>query len=151
METRVMAMKMKDRRAHARRLNGQRERNVVRKGFTLLEVLVAMTILAGVVLTMAFSTTASAKKVATSGVRSRAQAMVDQQIARARTWPTYSTLSQLTLAKYNVAQAGLTSSTAVTRDTSSNKNLTTVTVTVTGNSARTLPLPIVRSISIAAP
>lgn len=122
-----------------------------RVGFTLIEVLVAMTILAGVVLTMAMNTTSSAKQVATSGVRSRAQAMVDQQIARARTWPTYSTLSQLSLARYNAAQGGLMSSTAVARDTLLNKNITTITVTVTGSSARTLPAPIIRSIAIAAP
>ena len=122
-----------------------------RQGFTLIEVLVAITILAGVVLTMAMSTTSSAKSVATSGVRSRAQAMVDQQIARARTWPTYATLSQLALARYNESQDGLTAQTVVARDTLLNKNLTTVTVTVTGSSARTLPTPIVRSIAIAAP
>jgi len=122
-----------------------------RRGFTLIEVLVAMVILAGVVLTMAMNTTSSAKQVATSGVRSRAQAMVDQQIARARTWPTYSTLSQLSLERYNTAQNGLTSATAVSRDTLLNKNVTTITVTVTGNSTRTLPSPIIRSISIAAP
>ena len=122
-----------------------------RQGFTLIEILVAVTILAGVVLTMAMSTTSSARNVATSGVRSRAQAMVDQQIARARTWPTYATLNQLSAAKYNVAQAGLTSATSVSRDTLLNKNLTTVTVTVTGSNTRTLPSPIIRSIAIAAP
>ncbi|MEP6836051.1 MAG: prepilin-type N-terminal cleavage/methylation domain-containing protein [Gemmatimonas sp.] len=122
-----------------------------RQGFTLIEVLIALVILAGVVLTMAMNTTSSARSVATSGVRSRAQAMVDQQIARARTWPTYSTLTQLSLARYNVAQTGLASATTVTKDTLLNKNITTVTVTVTGSSPRTLPLPIVRSISIAAP
>ena len=122
-----------------------------RVGFTLIEVLVAMTILAGVVLTMAMNTTSSATKVATSGVRSRAQAMVDQQIARARTWPTYSTLSQLSLAQYNTAQTGLTPATTVSRDTLLNKNITTITVSVTGNSTRTLPTPIIRSIAIAAP
>ena len=121
------------------------------QGFTLIEILVAMTILSGVVLTMAMNTTTSARQVATSGVRSRAQAMVDQQIARARTWPTYSTLSQLTLARYNTAQNGLTSETTVSLDTLQNKNLTTITVKVTGSSTRTLPTPIIRSIAIAAP
>ncbi len=122
-----------------------------RQGFTLIEVLVAITILAGVVLTMAMSTTSSARSVATSGVRSRAQALVDQQIARARMWPTYSTLSQLSEARFNNAQTGLTLATAVTRDTTQRKSITTITVTVTGTNARTLPFPIVRSISIAAP
>lgn len=122
-----------------------------RSGFTLIEVLIAMVILAGVVLTMAMNTTSSAKQVATSGVRSRAQAMVDQQIARARTWPTYATLRQLSLARYNAAQEGLTSATTVSVDTLANKNLTTITVTVSGSSARTLPSPIIRSIAIAAP
>lgn len=134
-----------------RRASGQPQVGPARQGFTLIEVLVAVTILATVVLTMAMSTTKSARSVATSGVRSRAQAMVDQQIARARTWPTYSTLSQLANTQYNSAQNGLTVATTVAKDTTSNKNLTTITVTVTGSNVRTLPTPIVRSIAIAAP
>lgn len=122
----------------------------MRRGFTLIEVIVAITVLAGVVLTMSMNTTKSSRNVATSGTRSRAQALLDQQIARARIWPTYSTLSQLALAQYNVSNNGLTPTTAISIDTTSNKNLTTVTVTVTG-AASVLPTPMSRSISIAAP
>lgn len=142
---------MKTRVRTLNRAFGRQAAGRTRKGFTLVEVLIAMTILAGVVLTMAMNTTSSARSVATSGVRSRAQAMVDQQIARARTWPTYATLSQLANAQYNVSQNGLTSSTQIALDTTSNKNVTTVTVTVTGSSTATLPAPIKRAISIAAP
>lgn len=121
-----------------------------RRGFTLIEVLIAITILAGVVLTMAMNTTKSSRSVATAGTRSRAQALLDQQISRARIWPTYSTLSQLAQARFNVASNGLSPTTVVTIDTASGKNLTTVTVTVTG-SAAVLPIPMVRTISVAAP
>ncbi|MEP6779230.1 MAG: prepilin-type N-terminal cleavage/methylation domain-containing protein, partial [Gemmatimonadaceae bacterium] len=120
-------------------------------GFSLIEVLVAITILAGVVLTMAMNTTTSSRNVSSSGNRSRAQAMVDQQVSRARSWPTYSTLSDLTLTKYNPAANGLTTTTTVSVDTTSNKNITTVAVTVTGNTTRVLATPIKRAISIAAP
>jgi prepilin-type N-terminal cleavage/methylation domain-containing protein len=120
------------------------------RGFTLIEVLIAITILAGVVLTMAMNTTNSSRSVASSGTRSRAQALLDQQISRARIWPTYSTLNQLTNAKYNVSSNGLAPSTVISMDTTSGKNLTTVTVTVTG-AASVLPSPMVRSIAIAAP
>ena len=121
-----------------------------RRGFTLIEVLIAITILAGVVLTMAMNTTKSSRSVASSGTRSRAQALLDQQISRARIWPTYSTLNLLTNAKYNSANNGLMPTTVVTVDSASGKNLTTVTVTVTGPSS-VLPTPMKRSISIAAP
>ena len=122
-----------------------------RAGFSLIEVLVAITILAGVVLTMAMSTIVSSRNVSSSGNRSRAQAMVDQQISRARSWPTYSTLSDLTLPQYNANGNGLATSTAVSVDTAGNLNITKVAVTVTGSSTRVLATPIKRSISIAAP
>lgn len=122
-----------------------------RRGFTLIEVLMAVTILAGVVLTMAMSTTVASRNVATSGTRSRAQAMVDQQISRARTWPTYATLNQLTAARYNPTANRLTTSTLVSSDTTAGKSITTVQVTVTGSTTAVLRYPIIRSISIAAP
>lgn len=129
---------------------GRRRVQSTRRGFTLIEVLIAITILSGVVLTMAMNTTKSSRNVATSGTRSRAQALLDQQIARARIWPTYSTLNQLALAKYNAASNGLTPTTVIAIDSTAGKNLTTVTVTVSG-SASVLPTPMVRSIAIAAP
>lgn len=136
-----------NRNAPAEGLAGARQR----EGFTLVEVLMALAILAGVVLTMAMSTTVAGRKVAASGVRSRAQAIVDQQISRARTWPTYSTLSQLTDTRYNPSGNQLVTTTAVTSDTTAGKSITTIMVTVTGSPTTVLPTPIVRSISIAAP
>lgn len=129
---------------------GRTRRGPSRRGFTLIEVLIAITILAGVVLTMAMNTTKSSRNVASAGTRSRAQALLDQQISRARIWPTYSTLNQLAQARFNLAANGLTPSTVVSLDTTSGKNLTTITVTVSG-SAAVLPIPMVRSISVAAP
>jgi prepilin-type N-terminal cleavage/methylation domain-containing protein len=122
-----------------------------RRGFTLIEIMVAIVILASVVLGMAMSTTTASRSIATSGTRSRAQAIVDQQIARARAWPTYSTLSQLSQSRFNTPQNGLTPTTVVSRDTLQNKNLTTITVTVNGSTTAPLPVPIIRSISVAAP
>jgi prepilin-type N-terminal cleavage/methylation domain-containing protein len=131
--------------------NVRKLRSSARSGFTLIEVLMAVTILAGVVLTMAMSTTVSARKVGASGARSRAQAIVDQQIARARTWPTYSTLDQLSAVRFNPSTNGLTTSTTVQADTTAGRSITTISVTVTGSSSTVLASPIVRSISIAAP
>ena len=122
-----------------------------RGGFTLIEVLIALAILAGVVLTMAMSTTTSSRKVSASGSRSRAQALLDQQISRARSWPTYSTLNVLTGTTYNPTSNGLITSTVVSVDTTSNRNITTVAVTITGSTTKDLATPIKRSISIAAP
>ena len=122
-----------------------------RQGFTLIEVLVAITILATVVLTMAMSTTVSSRNVRDSGARSRAQALVDQQISRARTWPSYSTLSALSGSTYNPSANGLSLATSIGVDSASGKNVTTVTVTASGTSTAILATSIVRTISIAAP
>jgi prepilin-type N-terminal cleavage/methylation domain-containing protein len=122
-----------------------------RDGFTLIEILLAITILAGVVLTMAMNTTVAGRKIASSGARSRAQAIVDQQISRARMWPTYTTINQLTATRFNPTTNGLTTTTTVTVDTTAGKSLTTVKISVTGSSSAVLAVPIVRSISIAAP
>lgn len=128
-----------------------RQHAAMRAGFSLIEVLVALTIMAGVVLTMAMSTIVSSRNVSSSGNRSRAQAMVDQQISRARSWPTYSTLGDLTLSQYNAYGNGLSTATVVSVDTTGNRNLTKVAVTVTGSTTRVLATPINRAISIAAP
>lgn len=122
-----------------------------RAGFTLIEILISITILAGVVLTMAMSTTVSARRVRDSGTRSRAQAIVDQQISRARTWPTYASLNQLTATRFNPTANGLTTATTVASDTAGGRSITTIKVTVTGTTSTVLASPIVRSISIAAP
>ncbi len=128
-----------------------RRAHASRRGFTLIETMVAVVLLVGVVLAMGMGTTVMSRKVSDSSGRSRAQALADMQIGRARAWPTYATLSALSATTYNTVVGGLTPATAVAVDTSSGRNITRVTVTVTGNTTSGLRSPIVRSISIAAP
>jgi len=123
----------------------------LRAGFTLIEVMIALVILAGVVLAMGMSTTTLSRSVVDSDVRNRAQSVADMQIGRARAWPTYATLSQLTGSTFNGTADGLTSSTTVATDTTGGKNITKVTVTVSAVATNTLPTPIIRTVSIAAP
>lgn len=126
-------------------------RGTARKGFTLIEVMIALTILVGVVLAMGMSTTVLSRSVRDSDIRNRAQSVADMQIGRARAWPTYSTLIQLTEPKFNGTVDGLTSSTTVTVDTTSGQNITKVKVTVSAVASALLSTPISRTISIAAP
>lgn len=122
-----------------------------RAGFTLVEVVVAMALLSGVVLSMALGTSLLSRSVVGASGRSRAQALADQQIARARVWPAYGTLSQLTTATYNGAVDGFTVATAVAIDSTSRQHITRLTVTVSSTNAALLPAPVKRTISIAAP
>ncbi len=123
----------------------------VRNGFSLVEVMISMVILSGIVLAMGMSTTNFQRKVTDSGVRTRAQSVAEMQLGRARAWPTYSTLSQLSTTRFNGTSDGLTSATTVSVDSTNKMNITTVTVTVTAVPSNLLPNPVVRSISIAAP
>lgn len=122
-----------------------------RAGFTLIEVLVAMVLLSGVVLSMALGTSILARSVVGAGGRARAQALADQQIARARVWPSYGTLSQLTTATYNGTIDGFTMATAIAVDSTNRQNITRLTVTVSSTNPSLLPAPVVRRISIASP
>ena len=122
-----------------------------RRGFTLIEVMIALVILGGVVLTMAMGTTKFSGSIRNSDVRNRAQSVADMQIGRARVWPTYSTLSQLSTARFNPAENGLSSVTTVVADTTDGQSITRVTVTVSAAVTANLPVPIKRSIIIAAP
>ncbi len=122
-----------------------------RRGFSLVEIIVALTLLVGVVLAMAMSSTTTSHSVSDAGARSRANAIADQQISLARVWNSYSTLSDLSNGSYNVASDGLTPSTAVVVDSTNGVRLTTVTVTVAGAPGSGLTHPVVRRITIAAP
>jgi prepilin-type N-terminal cleavage/methylation domain-containing protein len=122
-----------------------------RSGLTLIEVMVAMVILATVVLAMGAGNSRMSQKVSDASGRSRAQAFADVQIGRARAWPTYATLSALAGAGYNTPSDGLSPSTVVAVDTTGGRNITRVTVTITGTGTSGLRTPIIRSISIAAP
>ena len=122
-----------------------------RRGFTLIETMIALVILSGVVLTMAMGTTKLTRSVANSNGRNRAQSVADMQVGRARVWPTYATLSQLAGSTYNGTKDGLVSSTSVVVDTTNGINVTRVTVTVSGEVTGTLATPVVRTITVAAP
>ena len=122
-----------------------------RAGFTMIEVMFALVILAGVVLAMGMNTTKLSRSVRDSDIRNRAQSVADMQIGRARGWPSYATLSKLTAAKYNGTANGLITATSVAVDTTLGKNITLITVNVSAVQTTLMPTPITRSISLAAP
>lgn len=122
-----------------------------RRGFSLVEIIVALTLLVGVVLAMAMSSTTTSHSVSDAGARSRANAMADQQISLARVWSSYNTLSDLANGSYNVEREGLTPTTTVVVDSTNGVRTTTVTVRVAGEAGSGLLQPVVRRITIAAP
>ncbi len=122
-----------------------------RRGFTLIEVVLALTMLTGVVYALSLGTTKFRLNVSSSDVRSRAQARADLQLAMARTWPTWGTLENLSGAAYNVTENGINTSTAVVADTAAGKRIKRITVTVTATPTSAMPTPIKRMISITAP
>mgnify|MGYP003382720948 CR=1 FL=1 len=119
-----------------------------RKGFTLVEVVLALTLLSGVVLALSMGTTKFQRSVGDSNVRSRAQARADLQLAMARSWPTWSSLEALTGNAYNGSADGLVTSTSISVDTSRGQRIKRITVVV---SSPSMPLPVRRSIAVAAP
>ena len=120
-----------------------------RRGFTLIEVMMALVIFAGVVLAIGMSTTTLGRSVSSSDIKNRAQSVADMQIGRARAWPTYATLSQLSATKYNGTADGLITATTVVVDAAGGKNLTTISVSVTSVQVGAIPTPITRAVSIA--
>jgi prepilin-type N-terminal cleavage/methylation domain-containing protein len=134
----------------APRMTGRR-RGAERAGFTLVEVMVAMALLCGVVLSMALGLSLLSRSVVGASGRSRAQALADQQIARARVWPAYGTLAELGSVTYNGAVDGFTVSTAVSIDSTNRQHITRLTVTVSSTNAALLPAPVMRTITLAAP
>jgi prepilin-type N-terminal cleavage/methylation domain-containing protein len=117
-------------------------------GFTLVEVVMALTLLSGVVLALTMGTTKFQRSVGDSNIRSRAQARADLQLAMARSWPTWSTLETLAAGAYNTTADGLATSTVVTVDTTRGQRIKRVTVVVSSTS---MPIPVRRTISVAAP
>jgi prepilin-type N-terminal cleavage/methylation domain-containing protein len=122
-----------------------------RAGFTLIETLIALTILSGIVLAIGVGTSRLQRSIGDSNLRTRAYARADVQIGMARAWPTWSTLPRLSGAAYNGTQDGLVTTTVVTTDTTRRQRIARVQVTVNAVAAGALPAPVRRSISIAAP
>ena len=135
----------------ARAVTTPAARGKPRHGFTLIEVMIALVILAGVVITMGIGTTKFSRSIRDSDVRNRAQSLADMQIARARAWPTFATLSQLSAARFNPTENGLSSETMVAVDTTLGQTITRITVRVSAVVSTNLPTPIERSIIVAAP
>ena len=122
-----------------------------RSGFTLIEVVLSLTLLVGVVLGMSMGTTAFQRSIGDANIRSRAQARADLQMSMARVWPTWSTLENLTGAAYNSTADGLTTTTAVVADTLSGKRIKRVTVTVNAYPTSAMLVPVKRMVSLASP
>ncbi|MBL0889422.1 MAG: prepilin-type N-terminal cleavage/methylation domain-containing protein [Gemmatimonadaceae bacterium] len=128
----------------------RRSRNL-RQGFTLIETVLAMTILSAIVLMIGLGTSQLQRAVGDAGIRSRAHARADMQIGLARTWPTWSTLERLSASSYNGLEDGLRTTTVVTADTTGRRRIKRVRVTVEAVPASLMPSPVTRNISIAIP
>lgn len=122
-----------------------------RKGFTLIETVIALSIFSAVVLSIGLGTAKLQRSVSDSGLRTRAWARADVQIGMARAWPTWGTLENLAGAAYNGTQDGLVTTTVVQVDTLAQKRIKRLTVTVNSQAPGALVTPVKRTISIAAP
>lgn len=122
-----------------------------RRGFTLIETMIAMVILSGVVLSISVGTTRLNRAVGDANVRSQAFARADMLVGMARTWPDWNTLETLAGASFNSTRDGFTSTTTVTADTTNRRRIKRVEVVVRATQTHLMPLPVRRTISIAAP
>jgi prepilin-type N-terminal cleavage/methylation domain-containing protein len=121
-----------------------------REGFTLMEVIMAVTILSTITLMMAAPAQKFMSTTAKSQRRIAASAAADAQIALVRAYPTY---DRLTIAfdstRNNVPFQGFTRQTRVLRTGANTRaDITRVVVTITGPGLTT---PIKRTATIAAP
>jgi general secretion pathway protein I len=122
-----------------------------RRGFTLLEVMLAITILGIAVLGLMAATGRMIRSVTDDRVRTLASASADARIAVIRQWPTYATIdSAFETAESATPGVGWMRTTVVERvgGPTDEEDYKRVTVTVTGPG---LPAPVSRSISLAAP
>lgn len=124
-----------------------------RRGFTLVEVIVALVILSGVLLAMTDFTRQFTRQTTDAAVEARASDLAVQQLETVKAWRTYgsvvSTFHNTTVSFAAPGPyAGLTRNTLVARTgPSATDDFVTVTVVVTGGG---LPTPMRRSTIIAA-
>jgi prepilin-type N-terminal cleavage/methylation domain-containing protein len=120
------------------------------EGFTLIEVILAVTILSSVTLMMAAPAAKYMSTTAKSQRRIAASAAADAQIALVRMYPNYDSLRvKFDSTRSNVPFAGFTRQTQVIRTgAGTNGDVTRVVVTITGPG---LVTPIKRTATIAAP
>lgn len=120
------------------------------RGFTLIEVMIALVILSGIVLSMGHGTAKYLSIITRNRIRIQAASVADAQIASMRVAPDYATLT----ATFNGTLAGVpfpsySRVTQVVRTgAGTNADRTRVIVTVTGPHLAT---PVVRYTTIAAP
>jgi prepilin-type N-terminal cleavage/methylation domain-containing protein len=121
-----------------------------REGFTLIEVLIALTILSAIVLMMAAPASKFLSVTAKSQLRVAATTVADAQIASVRVYPNYDSLViKYDSTRSNIPFPGYTRQTRVIRSgTGTTGDVTRVVVTVTGPGLAT---PIKRYATIAAP
>lgn len=120
-------------------------------GFTLIEVMVAVSVLVLVTLGLMRLTAGMIRSVADDRTRTLAAAAAEARLAAARQWPTYSTLdSAFVGTEANTPATGWSRVTSVVRTggVALANDYKKVTVTVTGPG---LPAAVKRSLTIAAP
>jgi len=127
------------------------------RGFSLVEIMVALTILMIIILGLANTTISFLHETTIDTVRVRAQSFADMRIAEVRGYPTYDNLTA-TFNNTDTPEAGFARQTQVVRDktaTSTCNNpagcpkndVTRVTVTVTNAG---LAAPVARTLAISA-
>ena len=128
-----------------------------RRGFSLVEIMVALTILMIIILGLANTTISFLHETTLDTVRVRAQSWADMRIAEVRGYQDYNTLTT-TFSSSDVPEPGFNRQTVVVRDKSATStcnnplgcpknDFTRVTVTVTNSS---LSAPVSRTITISA-
>jgi len=128
-----------------------------KRGFSLVEIMVALTILMIIILGLANTTISFLHETTIDTVRVRAQSFADMRIAEVRGYPTYDNLTA-TFNNTDTPEAGFARQTQVVRDktaTSTCNNpagcpkndVTRVTVTVTNAG---LAAPVARTLAISA-
>jgi prepilin-type N-terminal cleavage/methylation domain-containing protein len=127
------------------------------RGFSLVEIMVALTILAVIILGLTNTTITFLHETTLDTVRVRAQSFADMRIAEVRGYPNYDQLVA-TFNKSDTPESGFSRVTVVTRDKTATtpcanpsgcpkNDIVRVTVTVNNTS---LSSPVTRTVSIAA-
>ena len=129
-----------------------------KRGFSLVEIMVALTILMIIILGLANTTISFLHETTIDTVRVRAQSFADMRIAEVRGYPTYDNLVA-TFNNTDTPESGFTRQTVVVRDKSATStvqqsspgcpknDVTRVTVTVTNAG---LAAPISRTLAISS-
>jgi len=120
-------------------------------GFTLIEVLMAVVILAILTLGLMSNSGKMIRGVTDDRARTLAATAADERIARIRVWPNYATLeATFATVENHTPLPGWTRTTTITRTggVAQTNDFKRATVVVTGPG---VPVPITRSVALAAP